>query len=178
MEQRTCPVCGKNFEPRTHNQRYCTGYRGKCYRRAMNLRYRSTTETAACKGCDSKFQRARGTSQHVYCSDACHHQAKARRYGGPRVPRVTWPPEVGPRYLAHYRKQVLRSDPCPYCGESRSGGIDHIDPSINGGADGWENFAGCCPRCNATKSTLPLLQAMLWVPLSRRYHDARRIFWA
>jgi 5-methylcytosine-specific restriction endonuclease McrA len=37
---RTCPVCDKSFVPKVWNQRYCTGYRGQCYRRAMNARQR------------------------------------------------------------------------------------------------------------------------------------------
>jgi endogenous inhibitor of DNA gyrase (YacG/DUF329 family) len=43
---RICPVCGTEFAPRTHNHRYCTGYRGQCYRRAMNVAYRGGNLTA------------------------------------------------------------------------------------------------------------------------------------
>jgi hypothetical protein len=39
-EPRTCPECGTVFEPRTANHKYCTGFRGACYRRAENRRYR------------------------------------------------------------------------------------------------------------------------------------------
>lgn len=155
MDDRTCAVCGESFTPRTWNQRYCTGYRGKCYRAAMNASYRSTTETAECVGCGAEFERVRGRSQHVYCSETCHHQAKAERYSGPVVAKAQFPPVVGSHDVARY-KRVLRSDPCAYCGQ-RGGCRDHIVPTVVGGEDEWTNLTGACHVCNSTKWAMPLL---------------------
>ena len=176
MQQRTCPVCGKNFTPRTWNHTYCTGYRGQCSRKVSNERYRASKEYANYKHCRRVFARVRGRKQQVYCSDACHHTAKAERYAGPTVARAVGPPEVGRREVARYRK-VLRADPCAYCGERPANGIDHIDCLVTDRKD-IENMTGCCKRCNELKSTVPLLPALIWIPITRRYHELRRLLYS
>lgn len=181
MEQRTCPVCGKSFTPRSANQRYCEG-RGPCYRKATNAEYRSTTEAAACKECGTEFERTRGSGQ-VYCSDDCHRLAKAKRGVPPRVsacphgwgnvatcPACTF---MARAERAKGFRNLVRSDPCAYCGERPSQGLDHIDPRVVDRGDP-SNWTGCCKRCNETKRALPLLLALPWIPVSRRYHDHRR----
>lgn len=78
------------------------------------------------------------------------------------------------REVAAY-KRALKQDPCAYCGQSPSGGIDHITPRAHDGSrTDWNNMTACCKRCNETKRTLPLLRALLWIPVSRTYHDMRR----
>ena len=56
-------------------------------------------------------------------------------------------------------KQVLRSDPCAYCGNA-SKEIDHIVPRSAGGWNTWQNTTGACTRCNLAKSSTGLLQYM------------------
>jgi hypothetical protein len=56
--------------------------------------------------------------------------------------------------------------------------VDHIDPTSLGGDDHWTNWSGCCHHCNAIKSNLPLLQAMLWMPVNKDYHAMRRLFFS
>jgi 5-methylcytosine-specific restriction endonuclease McrA len=65
-------------------------------------------------------------------------QARGRRVG------------VGDDTLAYM--DVLRRDPCAYCG-GVGGGVDHVEPYIQGGANDWTNLTGCCRRCNQEKST-------------------------
>jgi hypothetical protein len=174
MAERTCPICGTEFTPRAPNQKYCTGAKGKCYRAAMNASYRSVTETVACAHCGGDFARTRGTARRVYCTDECHHAAKRERYRGPVKARATWPPAETRTAIADYRRAV-RADPCAYCGDKPANGIDHIEPTGNtGDRSDWTNWIGCCKRCNETKRTLPLLLALPWIPISRRYHDERR----
>lgn len=52
--------------------------------------------------------------------------------------------------------EVLRSDPCSYCG-AEAGSIDHIEPLKSGGSCGWENLTASCRGCNSSKYTAPLL---------------------
>jgi hypothetical protein len=188
MEQRTCPVCRQQFTPTHHNQVYCppTKAKGKgqarsaCARRAMNVSYRSDTEQAECKRCGQSFERTRGTSQHVYCSDECHHEEKAERYAAEpcehgadhrNCPACT--------FLARAEgsvnwRETLRADPCAYCGITPANGIDHID-CTNPDRSDRENWTACCKRCNELKRTVPLLLALPWIPTTREYHRQRRL---
>lgn len=54
-------------------------------------------------------------------------------------------------------RTALRRDPCAYCGEPMGGVIDHIEPKVSGGSDGWANLTGACESCNCSKNALPLL---------------------
>ncbi len=56
--------------------------------------------------------------------------------------------------------QVLRRDPCSYCGGD-GGVIDHIVPLAGGGDHAVANLAGACRSCNARKRTIPLLRFLL-----------------
>lgn len=71
-------------------------------------------------------------------------------------------------------KQVLRGDPCSYCGET-GGQVDHIEPANRGVyRQCWgsrylrwgileqpENWAGVCARCNNRKGNLRLLDFLV-----------------
>lgn len=70
-------------------------------------------------------------------------------------------------------KKIVRIDPCPYCGERFAGGADHVEPRARGGADSPDNIVGVCNRCNATKQTLPMLDALRFVPMANEYHKLR-----
>lgn len=77
------------------------------------------------------------------------------------------------REVAAYRR-VLRNDPCAYCGSEKGGALDHIVPRSEARSSGWRNLTGACNRCNGIKHTQPLLLALLWIPVVKRYHDLRR----
>ena len=172
---KTCPVCREGFTPRSHNQRFCGS---SCSKRDQNERYRSTLEVATCGHCNGSFERTRGRSQHVYCSEECHCDAKRERYAKPLTHRVSFPPDEGHRDRANYRR-AIRADPCAYCGERPANGVDHIEPTLNtGDRNDWTNWTASCKRCNETKRTLPLLSALPWIPVSRQYHDERRALFA
>ena len=53
--------------------------------------------------------------------------------------------------------EILRYDPCSYCGDAGKIAIDHIDP-LNGGGDGsWTNLTAACKKCNTSKRDKTLL---------------------
>lgn len=69
--------------------------------------------------------------------------------------------------------EVLRADPCSYCG-GPADEVDHIVPvrSRRRGAgfhasDRPENWTASCRRCNALKTDAPLLSALLAMALLR-----------
>lgn len=56
-------------------------------------------------------------------------------------------------------KEVLRADPCSYCGESMSGTVDHIVPRSHLDEEcNWDGFGGACQPCNNRKGDTPLIQ--------------------
>ena len=63
-------------------------------------------------------------------------------------------------------RRTLRNDPCALCG-GPGRGIDHIVPSVDGGADTWENLTGCCNVCNNAKGRTGLLQHLHGRPRGR-----------
>jgi hypothetical protein len=52
--------------------------------------------------------------------------------------------------------EVVRGDPCSYCGDA-GGTVDHIEPRSRGGRDVWVNYTGSCESCNGSKSNTRLL---------------------
>lgn len=56
-------------------------------------------------------------------------------------------------------KEVLRRDPCSYCGKSMGGTVDHIVPrSVLDVECDWDGFGGACQPCNNDKGDTPLIQ--------------------
>lgn len=182
MTQRTCPVCGTSFAPRTWNQKYCTGYRGRCYRRAMNVKQGIAPSLTAplcepynCEWCGEHCIPGENVPHQANRFCSVKHQQRWHRRDKLLLERLNILREPGRFETAAYRRAV-RADPCSYCGNS-TGGIDHIDPRHAAGTDDWSNLAGCCKRCNGAKGTLSLLAALLWLPTSRQYHDLRQTLW-
>jgi 5-methylcytosine-specific restriction endonuclease McrA len=50
---------------------------------------------------------------------------------------------------------ILRGDPCAYCG-SAGDAIDHVVPLAAGGAGDWHNLTAACRSCNSSKHASPL----------------------
>lgn len=57
--------------------------------------------------------------------------------------------------------EMLRLDPCSYCGAAAAGEVDHIAPVHLGGGDDWTNLTAACRSCNASKTDRSLLEFML-----------------
>lgn len=62
--------------------------------------------------------------------------------------------------LAEEYVEVLRGDPCCYCG-ARMEHVDHIEPIIRGGSGDWDNLTAACAACNLRKQRRPLLAYLL-----------------
>lgn len=81
-----------------------------------------------------------------------------------RAPRLSCDVErlLGVRrsgFGAESQAELLRNDPCCYCGGILGGWIevDHIHARAHGGADHWTNYTAACRPCNASKlDTSPL----------------------
>lgn len=52
--------------------------------------------------------------------------------------------------------EVLRQDPCAYCGKPGDH-LDHIVPLARGGEGDWTNLTSACRQCNQSKSARSLL---------------------
>lgn len=60
-----------------------------------------------------------------------------------------------------YFIEVIRKDPCSYCGTFGTPTVDHVIPVEKDGTSEWENFAGACQSCNSSKNDDLLLLFML-----------------
>lgn len=65
-----------------------------------------------------------------------------------------------PDELAAEYAEVLRGDPCSYCGRLCEH-IDHIDPIARSGNGAWHNLTAACALCNRRKGAKPLLMFLL-----------------
>lgn len=193
MEQRTCPTCGASFTPTYRSQRFCpptdadreritargtkTQVRSRCAKRYDNARQRGTLASVLddlppvapfdCAQCGVRCVQGENVAPHA--TKFCGQKCKAAWHRPLVFDPLADPGDRGFR-------TVLRRDPCAYCG-ARPSGIDHIVPTSGGGANDATNWTGCCKRCNGAKGDLPLLAALQWLPISREYHDLRRVLW-
>jgi 5-methylcytosine-specific restriction endonuclease McrA len=58
-------------------------------------------------------------------------------------------------------REVLRRDPCAYCGTPPAGTIDHIDALAVGGGNILSNLTGACASCNCSKADRSVLRYLL-----------------
>jgi 5-methylcytosine-specific restriction endonuclease McrA len=75
-----------------------------------------------------------------------------------RAQRASAP--IGNVQLTEDYYQILRSDPCSYCG-TLCEHIDHIIPLSNGGEHGWLNLTAACAPCNQSKHARSLLNFLM-----------------
>ena len=57
-------------------------------------------------------------------------------------------------------RDILRRDPCAYCGVVPGRTVDHIEAVSTGGRNNASNLTGACKRCNSHKGSLSLLVAL------------------
>lgn len=107
------------------------------------------------------------------------HDERRRIFGSPTFGR----PLMRPRGTGHHKswysdqrranveppdretlayREIVRVDPCSYCGAPVSGQVDHIQAVIEGGPNHWTNMTGVCPSCNGAKGRKDLLQYLMW----------------
>lgn len=51
-------------------------------------------------------------------------------------------------------RELIRDDPCYYCGTAKTHHVDHYVALINGGTDHWWNLVRACQGCNLRKSAM------------------------
>lgn len=112
----------------------------------------------------------RAGARASYRQDPETYKARAKAYQrtdrGRMSKRAVWLRRKGVAFTMAGREQAALAvgDPCSYCG--RAGGtVDHIVPVATGGDGDWQNVAGACLSCNASKSATSLLQFLLRRPL-------------
>ncbi len=87
----------------------------------------------------------------------CPPVALIYRYGEPTY--ISIDGHSGPTFKRY--TDILRSDPCSYCGLPGPSTIDHVMPKSRGGKDYWENFSSACKHCNMDKAAMPLLMYLM-----------------
>ena len=73
------------------------------------------------------------------------------------LPAWAW---IVPCFAQNWR-DVLLGDVCVYCGAIPSG-LDHIEPVLRSGANGYQNRAPACRRCDGEKAGMPMLLYLLY----------------
>jgi endogenous inhibitor of DNA gyrase (YacG/DUF329 family) len=133
VQQRTCPTCGKEFEPQTSNQVYCPPSkrdgkgqaRSRCARRAMNARQRGTdldslppmVKQFDCAHCGKLCIPGDNVPPHAsrFCSNSGSGNCKTAWHLAQRSPRKKWPIcRISSRPVP--RRWI--TGPCPECGEA------------------------------------------------------------
>jgi 5-methylcytosine-specific restriction endonuclease McrA len=103
-----------------------------------------------CASCKRRYPR---TPEYFAYSAPWHCHACAGRLRATN-PRPRPRPDADTRAYI----EVLRKDPCAYCGATGVPiEIDHIVPHSAGGPTTWENLTAACVDCNRKKRTRPLL---------------------
>lgn len=119
----------------------CVSENTKTWREANWARYRETSQARYARDRDKvlakvqEWQRANPEKRR--------EARRRRRYGA-----------GDPETIAYV--EVLRSDPCVYCGGA-AGTLEHIVPVSTGGDNHWTNYASACLGCNISKNATPLL---------------------
>lgn len=198
---KACVLCAEQFTPKQHNQRFCCKSHRQSYE---NAKHRGTLDKLLaeprlvgaefdCAWCEKHCVPGENVAPHAtkFCGYDCkaewHHvnvagylsrtereqRKEAERFD--KWTRKLFAEPTQMQTVAHRR--MLRADPCSYCnGEAEA--LDHIEPKHGKGVDDWTNRTASCRRCNSLKGTKSLLEALLWIPPARQYHDLRRLLHA
>ena len=103
-------------------------------------------------------QQARGRS--LYARDPEGLKAYSKQWREANPEKVKEQKRRAYQRKRTYGAAYLRCDPCSYCG-GVGGEMDHIDPTVSGGANNWTNLTSACHSCNSQKYTSPLLHFLL-----------------
>lgn len=162
---KTCTEC-KLEQPRSEfpkNRQTKDGLKSHCKtctRRRAKARYHANRDSdivarRAARAADP--EKFRAIERRNYHKDP----EKARARNRDRYHRAHR--EADPESLA-FANEVLRKDPCCYCGHRETATaphIDHIVPLEEGGEPDWTNLTSSCRRCNLVKGERPLLIFLL-----------------
>lgn len=122
-----------------------------CHREREHRRYHSDPEKH--RNAASEYQKKNRQERNAYLRDYYKRNLQKQREYNRLQQR--WR-SVGKNNEALAYSEILRSDPCAYCG-GPAGTIDHIEPVIAGGSNDWDNLTAACNNCNSQKRKSPLL---------------------
>ena len=126
-----------------------------CHRLDQSIRNKLDIEAARTRARNyarGHHEEARARSQKWRAANVEYVRSTARRIQRERKAGRT--PE-GKEYV-----DILRADPCCYCGIS-GGHIDHIVPLSKAGPNAWDNLTSACKSCNSRKRDKSLLMFLL-----------------
>lgn len=173
IAHRCCRHCGNWFPTEFRNSVYCGT---KCLGAASALKAR---KGLTCKGCGKTFT-VRDHEIRVFCSPTCRYTEEyPRNCSGcgteftTASPRQKWCVECEGTYRRDQLRRVaregwdrldyelrnaytnlIRVQPCTYCGcqpGAQKIHIDHAIPLSRGGSDAWHNLVPACESCNLRK---------------------------
>lgn len=107
---KTCPICGKEFEPRRCSQKYCSPacYDEENHRRARARYVPVKNESRTCPVCGKEF--VSHNRNQKYCSDACRCRVYRLSKRAPRPIRTC--PVCGKEFTAISERAVVCSREC------------------------------------------------------------------
>lgn len=144
----SCPKGHPYPESKRPNGKGCA----VCHREAQLRRYRGDPESHRRKA--SEYQKAQRSERNAYLVGWRKRNLDSYRAYGREQARLR---RVDRDVDAYAYSEMLRRDPCAYCGGS-GGHVDHIVAKKVGGGNEWWNLTAACQPCNSTKRTKPLLR--------------------
>lgn len=149
-------VCPKRGHPMTpENMRTNRNECATCHRMDQCERYKANIEEARRVAREyARSHSAEATARHKAWRHAnpVHVRSEGRKN---RRARHVGRTQEGKEYI-----EMLRADPCSYCG-GPAGTLDHVEPIARGGENIWQNLTAACLNCNMRKHDTPLLKFML-----------------
>jgi DNA polymerase III alpha subunit len=126
-----------------------------CHREREKARYHSNpAKHIKAAGEWQRRNRERARAKHTRWREQNREWVREYARGRQRARRV------GRQQESVGYAELVRRDPCSYCGEP-GGTVDHIEPVALGGSNDVENLTGACKNCNSRKRTRPLLVFLL-----------------
>lgn len=146
---------------RAARERYAQSQNGRAVKRVGDKRYAATEAgRASHRGANERYRQTENRQiskrrwAHSAAGRAWHRQDRARR-------RLLH--QVGADADSVAYVEVLRCDPCSYCGLPCEH-VDHIESVASGGSGAFDNLTAACGSCNRRKQDKPLLEFLL-VPI-------------
>lgn len=147
-----CEILGHEYEPRPKSKG-CA----ECHRISERKRHLANLEENRRVAREyARTHKAEAQARHKLWRDANVDHVRAYALKQQRARKVGRTDE-GKEFV-----EILRFDPCSYCG-GLGGHIDHVEPLAKGGSNTWENLTATCKSCNSKKKTKPLLMFLLSV---------------
>lgn len=149
------PTACPRGHPYPENKRPGRSDCAECHR--INARARYSADPVAHREAALQYQRENRAASTA-------RQRAWRHANAERMLEISRRRRLGYGKEAAAYAEVLRGDPCSYCGAPVTE-IDHIRPVSDGGSSGWDNLTGACRSCNGSKSRFDLLTFLSRYPL-------------